>query len=256
VAGVLVLFFFLPLCDIVYRCGRRVLGGMFLLAVTMGLLLTQSRSALVALAAVLVVMVVLRFKRAGYLVLLLAFGVCVCVYWGATDSVMGSLSIGEGHFDGVQHNWEGRKELWQRAVFIAQDFSLTGIGLHTFPIVLDLFYPLFLIGPDSRMPHAHNLFLQVAVDMGMPGLVAFWMLLGAWGCMVWELLKWTAPALPAAEFRFFVVGLSGGLMAHLIYGLTDTIALGEKAGIVLWVNLALTVSLWQLIRAQQGTTSS
>jgi putative inorganic carbon (hco3(-)) transporter len=250
VAGVLVMFFFLPFGYTTYHKGRRVFGGMLLIGVALGVLLTQSRSAIVGLLAVLLIMVGIRFKRIGYWALFLLLGVG-WLFWGATDLSLGSLNIGGEH-----HTLEGRLELWQRAIYIVQDFSLTGIGLHTFSVVLDLFYPLFVIGPDSQMPHAHNFFLQIAVDMGMPGFVAFWMLLGAWGCIVWELFRSTVPKAPMAVFRPIVLGLAGGVMAHLIYGLTDTIALGEKAGIVLWVNLALTVSLWQLIRAREGSVNS
>jgi putative inorganic carbon (HCO3(-)) transporter len=43
----------------------------------------------------------------------------------------------------------------------------------TFSQVANAMYPFFLAGPDADIPHAHNLFLQVAVDLGLPGLVAW-----------------------------------------------------------------------------------
>ena len=42
-------------------------------------------------------------------------------------------------------------------------------------------------------------------------------------------------------------------MAHLFYGVTDAIALGEKAGIVFWAALGMTVALWMRIRAGGAT---
>ena len=64
---------------------------------------------------------------------------------------------------------ESRQELWERAVYISQDFAFTGIGLRSFPKVVDLLYPLFLIGPNARVPHPHNLYLEVVASLGFVG---------------------------------------------------------------------------------------
>ena len=44
-----------------------------------------------------------------------------------------------------------------------QDFPFSGIGAGTFESVANVLYPFFLAGPDAKIPHAHNLLLQVAV---------------------------------------------------------------------------------------------
>jgi putative inorganic carbon (hco3(-)) transporter len=247
IAGLLVLFLFLPFWSMVYRRGQRAVMGFFFIAIATGLLLTQSRSALIGVGIVLILTVAWRLKWARYIVgVVFVLGGIVWLFRGD----IGGFGIDLGS---IQHIKGGRKELWQRALYIIQDFSFTGIGLHSFSVVVDLLYPLFLVGPDARMPHAHNLFLQVAVDVGIPGFVAFWMLLGAWGAIVWELLKKTGPNSNMAAFYPIVLGCAGGLVGHLIYGLTDAIALGEKAGLAFWVNLALTVSLWRLVQAQEDS---
>ncbi len=53
-----------------------------------------------------------------------------------------------------------------------QDFPFTGIGMGTFTQVADRLYPFFLYAPGT-VEHAHNLFLQVGVDLGLPGLIAW-----------------------------------------------------------------------------------
>ncbi|MER3513799.1 MAG: hypothetical protein C4310_04935, partial [Chloroflexota bacterium] len=75
--------------------------------------------------------------------------------------------------------WEGRLELWSRALEAIADYPFTGIGMGTFDHVIPLRYPYVLLaGAELAVPHAHNLFLQVAVDLGLPGLIAFVALLG------------------------------------------------------------------------------
>ena len=110
----------------------------------------------------------------------------------------------------VERTWEGRKELWQRALYISQGFAFSGVGMGSFPVVVDLLYPLFLIGPDAKLPHAHNLYLHVAATAGLPGFVALSMLLAAWGGMIWGLLRSTARGTSAACWRPVVLGLFGG----------------------------------------------
>ena len=45
-------------------------------------------------------------------------------------------------------------------------------------------------------------------------------------------------------------GLGAGLLAFLIFGITDTVALGAKPGVFFWALVSICVALW--IQAQQG----
>jgi O-antigen ligase len=56
----------------------------------------------------------------------------------------------------------------------------------TFGPVADLFYPFFLV-ERGQIPHAHNIFLQVAVDLGLPGLVAWTMIVIQIFKIAWQL---------------------------------------------------------------------
>jgi hypothetical protein len=44
--------------------------------------------------------------------------------------------------------------------------------------------------------------------------------------------------------RLLVAGLAGGLLAHLLFGLADVVALGAKPGILFWMILGIVVSLY------------
>ena len=100
---------------------------------------------------------------------------------------------------------------------------------------------LFLISPDFDVSHAHNHLLQAALDLGLPGLIAYlsiWLLAAVMVVQTWR------AAGPSQ--RVLAVGLAAGLLAHFVYGMTDVVALGAKPGMFWWWLLALLVANWQL----------
>jgi O-antigen ligase len=141
---------------------------------------------------------------------------------------------------------EGRFEVWSRALHGIQDFPITGMGLNTFRHIVHVLYPLFMIGPDFDLGHAHNEFLQAALDLGLPGLIAFISIqLGALQ-MVWHIFKTAQPDSSGVfSNRVLALGLGGGLFAHLVYGLTDAVALGAKPGAIFWLLLGLIAGLYE-----------
>jgi putative inorganic carbon (HCO3(-)) transporter len=49
-----------------------------------------------------------------------------------------------------------------------------------------ILYPFFTVPPDTDIAHAHNIFLQTALDLGIPGLVAYLALLGSALVVCWQ----------------------------------------------------------------------
>jgi len=127
----------------------------------------------------------------------------------------------------------GRIEIWSRALYTIQDFPFTGCGLGTFRRVVWLLYPLFTVSPESDFAHAHNIFLQTATDLGLPGLIAYLALLGIAGVMGWRVAQRDAALRPLA------LGLVAGLTGLHTYGLTDALAPGSKPGLIVWAALGL-----------------
>ncbi|MCB0166768.1 MAG: O-antigen ligase family protein [Anaerolineae bacterium] len=63
-----------------------------------------------------------------------------------------------------------RADVWQFSLPLVQDYWYTGSGLGSTTMVLSS-YVLLLHVP--YLAHTHNLFLQIAVEQGMPGLITF-----------------------------------------------------------------------------------
>lgn len=134
----------------------------------------------------------------------------------------------------------GRVEIWSRALYAIQDFPFTGCGLGAFRRVVPLLYPLFTVSPDTDIAHAHNIFLQTATDIGLPGLIAYLGLLGLAAVTAWQVQP--RHGLP----------LFAALLALHTYGLTDALALGSKPGIIFWAALGLLTALQANHRSREA----
>lgn len=159
---------------------------------------------------------------------------------------------------------ESRLDIWTRAIYGIQDFPFTGMGMNTFRKVVHVLYPLFTVSPDFEIGHAHNEYLQAALDLGIPGLVAFLSIQVVTFVMLFR--TWRIAGAPAAVevsgpynntalddgrlvTRSLALGLGSGLFAHMLFGLTDGTALGAKPGILLWMLLGLSTSLYLRVNA-------
>lgn len=113
------------------------------------------------------------------------------------------------------------------------------MGLGMFDQVAHVLYPFFLVGPDAVVVHAHNVFLQVGVDLGLPGLVTYAGLITIFCAVVWRV----GQRATTYDMRAVALELLGGIVAYHVYGLTDDMTLGAKPGAAIWAILGLTAAL-------------
>jgi putative inorganic carbon (HCO3(-)) transporter len=231
-----------PACGVWgWRGWNAVLKGAVLalaLALVGVLVLSQSRTAWIALCITLALLAALRYRWARWALLVaLLVGVAFVAYVGpgrfseALVSRENDTAL-EAGLGGI--GLAARVELWSRALYAIQDFPFTGCGLGTFRQVTRVLYPLFLIPPDIDVAHAHNVFLQVALDVGLPGLIAYLSLLIAASLMCWQVYRKGEP-----ELRALALGLWGSLVAIHLFGLADAFVLGAKVGVFFWFALGL-----------------
>jgi putative inorganic carbon (HCO3(-)) transporter len=228
--------------------GAALLSGLALLSGVLcgALILTQSRSAWLGLVVGAGIMLWL-FGRWGRVTLIgvIALGV-MGVLWLGPDRFLpdnSSPALDEQLDSAFIPGLSDRVEIWSRAIYGIQDFSLTGMGLGTFRYIMPVLYPLFTVSPDVDLGHAHNEWLQAGVDVGLPGLIAFVALQGLALVLAYRAFRQPASAL----LRWLMAGVLAGLVAHTVFGLTDAVALGAKPGVFFWLLLALTAAVWQLL---------
>jgi putative inorganic carbon (HCO3(-)) transporter len=223
---------------------RSILGLAFVTEAGI-LILTQSRGAVVGFAAALVVVAIGRDRRWAWalpvLALLVVLGVAIYGVQPSLELVMDS--VGDSAISGA----EGRLELFSRGLYMLQDFSFTGVGLGMFPKVLPLLYPLFLVGPDTEVPHVHNIYLQAGIDHGLPGLIAFLALILLLGVMGVQAIRHSR----GQPWEPLAIGLSAGFAAFLIHGLMDAIWYSPRAHPVIWGCWGLLAAIWCWARSSR-----
>ncbi len=240
-------------------------------------LLSQSRSAYLGLAFILPVMVSIilpkKHRKLSWFVfigltLILVLGVFLVTAWDVVHVWVSDGQITTNINSFIYHRFRSfRLQIWSRAIYSIRDVPFTGMGLNTFRQVVNVVYP-FPLGPsDGDIAHAHNEFLQVALDLGIPGLIAFlavnisayWMLISAWQHAATTPIRFDTRDVvtsnqildvsnPTLLTRAIVLGLGGGLTAHLVYGFIDAIAIGAKPGVIFWFLLGLISGVYRKVR--------
>ncbi len=132
-----------------------------------------------------------------------------------------------------------RQEVWTWTLSAISDFPFTGIGLGSFQAVIRRFYPVN-VAPGFDIAHAHNLYLQIAVDTGVPGFIFYLALIGL------IFFAGLQVARKSIGLRPYVLGLLGSLAAFHIFGLFDTLALGSKPHLIFWVIFSLITAMHRL----------
>jgi putative inorganic carbon (HCO3(-)) transporter len=214
----------------------RWVGTVLLLAVALllaaAIMLSGSRGAQLALGASLLLWLYLRWPTIVWATPLLLIAAAALIDQIDPAALLDSAGTGS-----AVGGLDERMEIWSRALYALQDFSFTGIGIGHFNQVIPLLYPYFLIAPSVDIPHAHNIFLQVGVDLGMPGLVA-WLAIG----LVTFVVAARSVRRPAnADAWALAAGVLGGMVALLVHGQVDAALWGTKLAFIPWLLLALAV---------------
>ncbi len=118
-----------------------------------------------------------------------------------------------------------RLDLWEASLALIGDYLFTGSGLGATPMVFSTYAFLYHV---PFLYHAHNLYLQITLEQGILGLLAF---LGLLAGSIWSLAR----ALPSPDksIRMLAVAVSVSLLAIAISGLADAeIYIGVLAPLV------------------------
>lgn len=183
----------LPLQVFALRHSRRWVAAILIGLSLIALLLSQTRGAWVMLALVTGMWLLWRFltcrfsvlwhARLSWAIIVLVCGVICATVLFITP--LGSWLLGLGG---------DRQQIWRNSVDLVGDYPVTGLGLGGFEMAYSSYSLLVHVG---HTVHAHNLWLDVWLNLGLLGVVA---LAGLIVNAVWprpESSQWRMPALMA-----------------------------------------------------------
>jgi hypothetical protein len=195
------------------------------------LLTVRSRTGLAAALVVGLIMGLWRMQGSLWSRAMTALVVAAVAVWG---------SMYGGEFRLVADSARTRGVIWGAAMERVIDNPLGGIGINQFRSIPGS----EAIGVPSTVAHAHNTLLQVALDLGLPGLIAY----------VTLLARLLAVAVVArgrgGRHNRLAAGAGWSLVAVHVFGIADAITLGAKVGLFVWLNAGLILAS---LSGQSGT---
>ena len=218
------------------RMVGQLLPALACLLILVVLVLTKSRGACLGLAFGIGIVLMgrwppLRLPGLGLGALLLAGGGYVLL----NRITPGDLLAKGSALSGL--DW--RFAVWMHVLQALHDSPVSGLGLGNFQTIMETRYAFMVDGAAESIPHAHNLYLQVAADLGLPGLVAYLaLLLTAVGLNIRMVMRRQQPWLS--------LGLLGSLTVLMVHGLVDAAQWNTKPSFLSWAVLGLTAALYNL----------
>ncbi len=136
-----------------------------------------------------------------------------------------------------------RFDYWHAGLRMIEDHPVLGVGYFNFPAVYERYDPTQLWHGQAQLPH--NIFVQVGTDAGLLGLGIFLILIYRNLKLTREIRRICERQKQAPAFAPYVArGLAVTTWGFVIAGQFNTVSYYP----FLWINLALTVSLANIVR--------
>jgi O-antigen ligase len=210
-----------------------------------GILVSQSRGALFALAAAALYIVLSsrgreRIRLMGITLLMLAAGVAVLMLTPTGQQSLERITNGDS---------SGRSDLWRIAILQFQDEPVHGVGLGNYPVVASRYVTAATENTElvnTVAPRTtHNTYLEIAAELGLLGLLTFGIFAG--GCVVLGMRGVRA----ARRLRDAgVIRLGRGLVAATLGLLGSSFFLSGQYAELLWLLLASCVAFHAYVARQ------
>lgn len=129
-----------------------------------------------------------------------------------------------------------RLGIWKGVLRMLEDVGLFGIGIGE--EAFKKIYPMYALTGIEAAPHAHNLYLQIAVEMGVFALIAFLIFIFLFAQFSFSFCK---SAMNRSN-KLLSLGIFCGVLALLIQGMTDYVWYNYRVFLLFWMIVGLGVA--------------
>ena len=129
-----------------------------------------------------------------------------------------------------------RVGIWKGVLRMLEDFWVCGIGVgeEAFRNI----YPMYALTGVEVAPHAHNLYLQIVVELGIFALIVFFAFVFLYAQFSFSFCK----SAMSRSNRTICLGIFCGILAILIQGLTDYVWYNYRIFLLFWMIVGLGVA--------------
>ncbi|MBQ2696874.1 MAG: O-antigen ligase family protein [Clostridia bacterium] len=212
--------------------GQKFIYTAIFLALGACMIFTWSRGAWLGVLLATALFLLIADKRWS---LLAVVGVLLLPVILSSNSAIVSRIVSVGNTQDTSTAY--RVSIWQASITMIRDFWLSGIGLGS--EAFSMIYPRYALAGANFALHSHNLFLQIMVEAGIAGIIAFVLMIIAFVRRSFSRFVYQKRNTYAGAI---VLALTAGVLGFLFQGLTDNVWYNYKMVLIFWIVLALAGS--------------
>lgn len=205
------------------------------------LIFTYSRGAWLSLLAVIAVYGMLCNRKIFWLFILLPIAM-LCGHDAVLDRIMSITNP-------TDTSSTLRLALWESTFAMIMDKPLLGIGWGAYWLVYPE-YDFFLNNANIKIFHAHNMYLNIAAEIGIPGLIVFLSIMYGHVRLALSVIRGAVECWSAG----LMLGIVAAIVGILINGLTDYVMFNIQLSMLYWLLNGLIVIIWQQSHQRRNQT--
>ena len=213
-----------------FRKALALISSILILVCTV---MTWSRGAwLGIIVSVIVFMLVCNVKNIWFILA----GACSIPLWAIIlpqsiiDHFLSILTMSDSSITYRLNTWRG---VWNMIC----DHLLSGIGVGEY--AFREVYPAYAVSGTETVMHSHNIFLQIALELGIFGLIVFALILISY---MQKTLRCVGHKNNDSKSRITVSAGFAGIVGACVAGITDHIWYNYRVFIIFWIVFALTMA--------------
>lgn len=140
-----------------------------------------------------------------------------------------------------------RVSIWRGTIRMLEHFWPSGIGSGSAAFLS--VYPAYALSGASYAQHAHNLYLQIASELGIVGICVFLFMV----LYFFKMTLNTYKNISMWEIRSLAIAVAAGIGAFLVQSLTDYTWYNYRITLLFWMVLGLATSLYRCGYREWGT---
>ncbi len=208
----------------------RMAIGTFLIMAAVCLCLTYARGACFSIAIVIALYGLFYNRK-----IILPFAILTAAFLYFDTAFLNRLMFS---FTGMDTSSELRLALWESTIEMILDHPLLGIGWGAYYFVYPI-YDFYMQGNFIKIVHAHNMYLNIAAEIGIVGFAGFMT------CVIgslWHSLK-SFKYMPSSFLRGSMLGCGLAAAAIMLNGFTDYVLFNTSLSMLFWLIIALEAVL-------------